>query len=392
MKVAFRWLVLYVFIIAQLFSGVISEVIVWLCMIYMIATQSNHIKAIVGKKVYTLSIVFIIFYALLYLIQICISNNLNVVRLFGLTKCICAPALMILAFGGLSTDRNVIKPLMLMMLVFNIIYVIALLLTGFNYSFSSLLGSYNGCATIGVIIFPSVVQFYRMQSRKSANRVFTRIYLLSFIVLLLISGSTTAQAIFLFQIMAFLFARLRVYGILNKLLRGVMSVLPVGLIIFVFAIATGYIKTTGQELATRTAIWTRSYEYFTSFDGVHICFGTGNDIVQMMTKSLESHNMFMEILLIYGALGLIVFVLYLIGIIRGLIQSRSENSLTIFISVISYVAVCCIHPFYTGLFPFQTICLLAILSSIYAFSNTYSNKTDIDEIGVSYEKRYYKKA
>ena len=93
-------------------------------------------------------------------------------------------------------------------------------------------------------------------------------------------------------------------------------------------------------------------------------FGTGDNHVQMMARAMEAHNVFLEILLIFGFVGLVYFAFTTYKTLRWIFRFNKSYSIHFIVSIISYLLVISMHPFYTGVYVFQSICIQSILFQI----------------------------
>lgn len=157
----------------------------------------------------------------------------------------------------------------------------------------------------------------------------------------------------------------------RKLISAIIATAMIGAMVVIYFIANGTIKIDSYALGTRVAIWRQAFKQFSLESSNNRLFGTGSDYVQMMSQRLEAHNFLIEILLTYGCVGLVVFLLSAFIIIKGIIKRVKVDTYDLLFPVFVYVIICMMHPFFTGVFLFQWICISAIL---YVAMNALKNK------------------
>lgn len=361
-----KTIVFFIFLFSLLIDGVFPELLFVFSVVFFFITEYKNVKKMVGRRNCAFAIAYILFFLSLFVIQLSITEDVEVARLYGLTKCICAPALFFLLFYRLAKNGELIQPLLLFVIISNVVYTGYLLISGFDYEgFSSFIGSYNGSSSLAVVSLPCIIYFWK-KNRKNANPLMSFLLITAFLtslLMVLVSDSGTALLILALQCLFGILVLFK-FKFFSKKIFKVLLILSILVVFFgIVLVASKYIKTTGEEIGTRTGLWSTAYEHLLSFDLSHIIFGTGNDYIKTLTKTLEPHNMFMEILLIYGFVGLSIFMVFFVAnIIKFLRIKYSNTFLVSIISMFSYLLVCFIHPFFTGVFVYQALCLLLIYS------------------------------
>lgn len=370
MKIDIRKLFLVIFLIALLFNGFVAELIMWLCLVAMMMITRYDLKKQIGSKGYKIAIFFCVFYIILYIVQILIGKHdiIHTIRLYGLTKNICAPALMLLSFGTICKDRFPIKFVMLMLTIFNLLYISAILNPCYDDVISYQMGSLNGGSGISVVLLPASIYYLKHSYKNNPLPQMNISVLFIFTTLLFIalSDSTTSQLLLLFEILVYITLRIRMN---KKTLMRVSLVILIGTAIISLLIASGGLALNPDRLKTRVGIWTRAYNYFREQETFYVMFGAGDDIVQMITKSLEAHNVFIEILLIYGVAGLCFFIYFFYKVSKRILAFQTENMRYIVACIVSYATICSLHPFYTGLTTFQSVSSISIMFLIFNDEN-----------------------
>lgn len=361
--------------ISTMISGIAAEGILLLCLSVSIWINKHSIKAIIGKKSYKYLLLIISLFTILFIMQIQFGafETGSQIRLYGLTKCIIAPFLLSLAFMNLCCQKFMLRTLIFIVIIFNVVYSISILFGQDYNSISYQLGSLNGGSSVALVVMPAVVFFDKVKKRASTTDIVLKIiFYISTIFFIAISDSATSQIILILQIGLYIFSYFWSKGIFRTM-RNISTVLLIGILIFSILIATGGFGLDHAGLRTRVGIWATGYAQFLSHDKFNILFGTGNDIVQMLSKSLEVHNVFLEILFIYGMTGLTIFIISAIFSLRKCMQIAKNKSVGVYISMVSYFLIISMHPFYTGVFAFQTICTLIILQqTLFEYKNKYS--------------------
>ena len=356
--------IFYIMMVLQLFNGVVAEGLFWLCLGLIFIIDYKNVSTILSLKTRRILLLFLAAFAFLFVIQVVISKDINYIRLFGLTKNICAPALLLLVFANMAKDEDLVIPLLIVILFFNCVFIYQRFAVGIDYD-NEIIGSYNAISACDVIAMPCVLYFvYNSRYRKLAFfQTLVGLYVISSVVLIIISESGTAMLILAGQLLFGILLMCRINFLRSTAIRKVAGFMVVAMAAIVLFIAAGIIATKGTELATRTALWKYAFNYISEKDMVFRLFGTGDDIIRTASKQLEPHNMIMEILLIYGAVGLVSFLLFFIKGIKQVFKNRGQASTAVIISVVSYLGVCFMHPFFTGVLVFQILCLLMIYSA-----------------------------
>lgn len=370
MKIDIRKLLLIIFLIALLFNGFVAELIMWISLATMVIISRHDIKIQIGNKGYNIAVFFILYYVILYILQISTGNydTAQAIRLYGLTKNICAPALMLLAFGTVCKDGFSVKFVMWMLTIFNLFYIGAILNPHYHDVISYQMGSLNGGSGISVVLLPTALYYLKYPDKSNVPKrvnisvlfVFTTLFFVA------ISGSTTSQLLLLFEFFIYITLKIRMN---KKILMRFLILVLIGASLASLIIASGKLSLNPDGLKTRVGIWTRAYSYFINQEKFCVIFGTGDDIVQMITKSLEAHNVFIEIMLIYGVTGLSFFIYSLYRVSKKIFTFQKANIRYLAACILSYVTICSLHPFYTGLTTFQSVSLISIMFLLFNTKN-----------------------
>lgn len=354
--------------------GVIAEGLTVACLAIVIIGERNNIQKVISKKYYKACLIFVLSFMALFFVHIILINHNSeeLIRFYGLTKNICFPALMILAFGFVCRDTFPLQLVLFEMIIFNLIYTVAFFIKGSMDDVSFQLGSINGCSGIAIVLLPAAVMYLRNleserdeYSRFLKKEIVAYVFIVTTIILVMLSDSLTSQLLLVIEMTAYLFSLLVRHIRIKQNFRGLIIFVFLGSIAVSLLIATGKIALDPNGLRTRVGIWTRAYNQFTVNKDLQFVFGTGNDIVHMLTKDLEAHNMYLEILMIHGVAGLLLAGWFIIYTIKMLLEMDTQRLKPFYLSFTIYIVICCLHPFYTGLSPFQFNCVVALISLLF---------------------------
>ena len=367
-KIKVRVLAFYIYTILMFFDGAATEAISLGCILAVIFFERNYNQQHFGKRNYRIASCLILAYVVLYLIQFFVGDLLtsNLIRLFGLTKCICTPLIAYISFGDTLRESLPINFLMWIMCIFNTLYIVHTICYGTSIENNSLLlNSVNCCCGISVVLLAVILplktgHFKRLQ----LNKRLTYLFICLTLVNVIITDSTTSQVLLIIEIIIYLLSRVRLVRIKQaKQVERFLVTLGIGaVILLVYSIANGASILGEYDLASRVLIWRRVYNRFASLDLVNIIFGTGNDIIQTMTKSMEAHNVVLEITLIYGIVGVVLFVIIILFFLKNIFNCNGMYRNNAVMAFVAYLMICFMHPFYTGAQKFQWICICSIIS------------------------------
>ena len=353
-----------------LLDGIVAEGITVISLAAAILLERNRVRQVIKKKYYRACVFFVVSFIVLFFIHIAFLGQKRdaIIRLYGLTKNICFPALMVMAFGYVCADGFPFRVVMIEMTIFNLVYIAAIMTGTDLEEISFRLGSLNGCSGIDVVLLPAALVYLKSikMPRTTDPSVADRslpayAFIITAVVMVAVSESSTSILLLIAEVLACLFFVI-IYAIrVNKNFKGVILVGAIGVIGIFLLIASGVIKVDPNALKTRAGIWTRAFHQFIDNKGLTIVFGTGDDTVHMLTKDLEPHNMFLEILLIHGVIGLLFIILFIVCTLKMLLKTDRKRIKPLLLCFVIYLAVCCLHPFFTGVTPFQFNCMTGLL-------------------------------
>ena len=366
-----------------LLDGIVAEGITVISLAAAILLERNRVRKVIKKKYYRACAFFVVSFIILFFIHIVFLGQKSdaIIRLYGLTKNICFPALMVMAFGYVCADGFPLRVVMIEMTIFNLVYTAVILMGTDLEEISFRLGSVNGCSGIDVVLLPAALAYLKsIKMPKATNpSVADRslpayAFIITAVVMVAVSESSTSILLLIAEIMAY-FLSVIIYEIrINKSFKGVILFGTIGAIGVLLLIATGKIVLDPNALKTRVGIWTRAYNQFAASKGLNLIFGTGNDAVHMLAKDLQPHNMFLEVLLIHGVVGLLLIILFTVYTLKMLLRTDRKRIKPLLLCFAIYLAVCCLHPFFSGATPFQFNCTTGLL---FLFMTGKSNQINI---------------
>ena len=360
-----RSLLLLVFAVSVFMSGLVWEMISWAAMIALMVGYKKPFIRQKGIKLYRLMWLYIACYALLFCVHCVSGKDFSAInRLFGLTKCICAPALLYFAFYRDARRPAVLRKILWLIFALNICYMVAHARGQISLP---LLGSENVILGINVVVFPLVYALIKKNgySIRALNKTSLACFaaLGTGILCLLVIRASTSLAVFALQLIYIALMRLNRSKHRRRIMMWFSSAAIVGIVAFVLLVANGKIPLDSMAIGTRVAIWQQALRQYAAAPLWQKILGTGDDIIQMWTKSLEAHSVVIEILMIYGAAGLAAFIAAVVAVFRRLKRKKEDVRIQL-LMLISYFLTCFIHPFFTGVFPFQWLSMMAIIYGI----------------------------
>ena len=358
-----RNFLLLIFGVSVFMSGIVWEAISWAAMIALMLGYKKTFIRQKGIKLFRMMWLYIAFYALLFCVHCVSGKDFSAInRLFGLTKCICAPALLYFAFYRDARRPAVLRKILWLIFALNICYMVAHARGQISLP---LLGSENVILGINVVVFPLVYALIKKNgySIRALNKTSLACFaaLGTGILCLLVIRASTSLAVFALQLIYIALMRLNRSKHRRRIMMWFSSAAIVGIVAFVLLVANGKIPLDSMAIGTRVAIWQQALRQYAAAPLWQKILG--DDIIQMWTKSLEAHSVVIEILMIYGAAGLAAFIAAVVAVFRRLKRKKEDVRIQL-LMLISYFLTCFIHPFFTGVFPFQWLSMMAIIYGI----------------------------
>lgn len=315
-------LALWMLILSTLFSGVIWEAVGWISLIYCCYLGKRKRFTTIKKE--SVPEILILFFIVGYVIIQCFLLNLDVasiIRLYGITKTLFAMPIMILLLKDFIFKRDVIIEILPILLIVDWITIISLITK--IEALNILGGSQNYLGAINVILFPYIFKFFPGKIYKGYRKWF----FITLVLLMIFSGSRTLM---LTTAISFGFTVILEKD-LNKKIRYLLLIILVALIgLFVLnsvasdsLIARGLSVFTNLNDASRSGLAMFTQRQYERYSNLEKLIGNGNTIVLSQMK--PAHNVFREVLLCYGKIGLIFYIVYIIIGILFIFRCKSVN-------------------------------------------------------------------
>lgn len=345
-------LALWLFILSTLFSGVVWEAVGWISLIYCCnLAKSNRFTTIKKESVPEILLLLLVFgYVIMqcFLLQL---NTTNIIRLFGITKTLFALPIIILLLKDFIYDRDIILEILPLLLVIDWITIISLITN--NESLNILGGSRNYLGAINVILFPYIFKFFPAKSYKGYRNCF----FVTLVLLMIFSGSRTLM---LTTAISFGFTIILEKD-LNKKLRYflfVMLVVFIGLFT-INSVASESLVARGLSVfsnlsdASRSGLTMFAQRQYESYSNIEKLIGNGDTIVLSQMKPV--HNVFREVLLCYGKIGLVFYIAYVVIGVLFIFKCKSVNRAYLVMIVFLTLLIGWVQPFLTSGYLFQSI-------------------------------------
>ncbi len=378
MKIKLDSLLIIIFVLSAFGSGVIFQVILIGCLLFLAVGSKKYCIEIIGRSGYDWLLFYIWIFIVLFVFQIILVRNVTgsgIIRLFGLTRNICAPAFLFIIFSKHVKKIDVFSMFTFFLIVLNLIYEIQTVAGSLVFT---PVGSVNILNGIDAVFLPTIILYIR---KKATHIWLYRILLICSIVNFFLLVSTTYQMIVAIFIIIYAISRIiRKNGSNKWISYGILGVGILAIFVSVFTVRSGVDFFNGT-LHDRVNIWIRGYSQFLAGSPLEHWIGKGDNMVQMVSKTLAGHNMLMEALLTYGYIGCIMVIILFIALIFFLFKIRKDYSnftyITICSTVLAYIFVCMMHPVFSGVFIFQifsVVCFINILL-LKSTATQVSNKT-----------------
>lgn len=357
-KISTLKLAIWTFIISTLFSGVAWEAVGWLSLFYCyVKCKTVGLFKIKRKNVPLIILLGIIIGYVTYQCFVLHLDTNGVLRLYGITKTLfVAPVIILLIKDYLCNEDVVIQVLPLILIIDWI--SIASKITGNEYM-NVLSGSINYLGAINVVLFPYLFKFV-----PENNHVFLkRLYYITLLSLVIFSGSRTTMLTF---VVIFCSTTLLEKNINKKIkyllfigLIGAVGIFALNNIVSDSLVARGLSAFSNLFDASRSGLKMFAKRQYSNYSTLQKLIGNGNTIVLSQQKPV--HNVFGEILLCYGKIGLIAWIIYLIGCVFYIIKSSSKNKLYIMILIGITLMIGWVQPFLTSGYLFQVLVAIILV-------------------------------
>lgn len=299
---------------------------------------------------------FCILAFIVFLIIHLIINSIrpdNTIKLYGMTKCIIFPCIVFLCFYKNNNIDVIWQIIILFLICINIVFFYIHVLRH-ETSIDSL-GSVNVIGGLNVICLPLLC--LKVGKRRKNNESIPSYILIALIIINAILFDATTYKILTIGYFSLLiisvFFRKATYKAWYCKICGIalifLIILPLILVI------TDVLPEDNFLYDSRYIIWDRGFDQFEQFSLFEQFFGCGNNTVHMLVRSFEAHNITIDVLLIYGYLGLLIILAFFIAIIRYSKNIILPYRWIFMTSFIFYYVVCFMNPFFSGVLYFQVV-------------------------------------
>ena len=286
----------------------------------------------------------------------------SIIRLYGITKTLFAMPIMILLLKDFIFKRDVIIEILPILLIVDWITIISLITK--IEALNILGGSQNYLGAINVILFPYIFKFFPGKIYKGYRKWF----FITLVLLMIFSGSRTLM---LTTAISFGFTVILEKD-LNKKIRYLLLIILVALIgLFVLnsvasdsLIARGLSVFTNLNDASRSGLAMFTQRQYERYSNLEKLIGNGNTIVLSQMK--PAHNVFREVLLCYGKIGLIFYIVYIIIGILFIFRCKSVNKAYLLMVVFLALLIGWVQPFLTSGYLFQVVIAFVMIRLYYA--------------------------
>lgn len=367
---AIKDLLLIIALLLFLFSDFVQFVffeILWLCsVIILIVLNYENCKHYHNEKIIKAMKLFIISVLFLFLLHLAVGSLRpeSAMRLYGLTKRMLIPCIMFYCFYKNDKLIYLWKIVVPFLVVLNIVFFYAHIIVGNPYA--DPFGSVNVIGGLNIIVLPLVL-FRVVKNRHCIENLFNIILIFLIVINAIIFDATTYKYLFygftVLLIFSFIF-KSKKYKKLYCNLAGLavlcLIILPIILVI------TKILPTDFFLYQNRYIIWARGYNQFGELSIIEQILGSGNNIVRMESNSFEAHNITMDVLMIYGWVGVVLLFFFFWRVVGYSKKINNISKRSIFMTtLLIYTIVCFMNPYFTGVTYFQIISW----ATIFGFTN-----------------------
>lgn len=359
-----------ILILSNILEGVVWEAIGIMIIAYYFIKEVFHSSMRIRqwKKIFF----FLAIWILYYLMQ-CIVLDLDfagMVRLYGITKCICIPCIVMMCLYNRCKNNDTILLIMPLIALIGIFAVI-------DYSFSTKIFSSFSLNYISAIFI--ILSIYILKAMPKKYKILKIIFLGLTFGIVLLSGSRTSLAATVLVIGYIciteqdLKKRQRYLGLGGAL----FFVLLILVLIFGFnndynatrngttlerniARALSVFTAEGRFDQARADLWERSFAQFQSESMTEKLIGLGDNREHIVGSSAP-HNFLMEIFLCYGIVGFVIYCVFFVYQVVVIMSNSKDKSYALLIGGMA-VFFGLLHPFITTGSLYQTIVGLIFLN------------------------------
>lgn len=350
-------ILLWIFLISTFMHGVVWEAIGWIALLFIMFNSKGIRKPLTfsANEIKTCFVFCIIILYVVLQINMLHLNIAQTIRLYGITKSVIAFLIVYFFLNRYIQNNDILSEILPLIFILNIMYIIYLI-TGLDI-FNVIGGSRNYLGAINVLFIPYILKFIPKEKKVLKFVWISKIILIAFFI-----GSRTT---FVLTVAAFLLTGLMEKGIKKKFRVAFICLLSINLICLMlpiigknanFSRAFSVFKSISDQ--ARSDLADSMWEQYNNYSYLQKLIGNGNNLVTW--REAPPHNFIYELLLCYGKIGTILFVLGIVIVIVMLLKSKSSNKRYSLLIIGLTLIVGLVQPFITSGYLFQ--CLVAIVT------------------------------
>lgn len=372
MKVNVNKTLVILMFVSFFFPGMIKNVLFWGSFILLLFRNFGEKKeiedeyALINKR---MSLILFA-YCFLFVVQLLLNNQGAswAVRLFGLTRCIAGFELFYFTCKRVAKTHDLFRFLQLFFIIYNLAYL-AGRYTG-NVEFLNIFGSMNSCCALNLVFIPYF--FYR----KKKLSLISFAYFITFCGLILKSDSSTFIVAIVLDVLVFILIKFeknikRNIKLFSQILGSAVAFIAGVFIVTFFVNETFYeyvLRWMTKIDMSRAVIYRIAAETYQKMSTFEKIWGSGNNIIYRTYDSTAAHNMFLEMALIYGVVGIAIMVLE-IALIVNLTKMccTYENKAYMYLPILGGYVMFMFHPFFTT-FYIEKLLIILVIYQMQSFS------------------------
>ena len=339
--------------------------IFWLCSaIILIVLNYKNFKHYRNEKITKTMKLFNILVLFLFLVHLIVGllRPESVIRLYGLTKRMLIPCIMFYCFYKNNKLIYLWRIIIPFLICLNIVFFYAHIIVGNDYVEG--FGSVNVIGGLNIIVLPLVLSRI-VKNRNCIENLFNIILTFLIVINAIIFDATTYKYLFYGFTVLLIFSCIFKSKKYKKLYCNLAGLAVLCLIILpIILVITKILPTDFFLYQNRYIIWARGYDQFGELSIIEQVLGSGNNIVRMLTNSFEAHNITMDVLMIYGWVGVILLFFFFWGVVRHSKKINISIRSIFMTTLLFYTIICFMNPYFTGVTYFQIISWVAILGFI----------------------------
>lgn len=370
MKIRKDILLINILILTNILEGVVWEAIGIMIIAYFLIKEVFHssIRIRQWKKIFF----FLIIWILYYLMQ-CIVLDLDfasMVRLYGITKCICMPCIIMICLYSRCRNNDTLLWIMPLIVLIGIFAVI-------DYSFNTKIFPFFSLNYISAIFI--ILSIFILKAMPEKYKISKILFLGLTFGIVLLSGSRTSLAAIVLVIGYICITEQDIKKRQRYLGLGGVLFFVLLILVLTFGFNNDYnatrngttlTKNIARALSVFTAegrfdqaradLWTRSFAQFQSESSTEKLIGLGDNREHIVGSSAP-HNFLMEVFLCYGIVGFVIYCVFFAYQIVVIMSNSKNKSYALLIGGMA-VFFGLLHPFITTGSLYQTIVGLMLLN------------------------------